>query len=138
MDRRRAAADARRPLVGAGARFVRREDRDRPYATGLKATDPAGAQRAAAACAAAQPAADEARRAAEQAYRERERERAWKETNRALQMLADFRQKRATREPRPMDDEFEAAMVELVQAWTGILEDFRLLAEAERRGEGGD
>ena len=42
------------PAKGAGGRFIRREDKDAPFATGLKATDPAGAQRAAAACRRAQ------------------------------------------------------------------------------------
>jgi hypothetical protein len=34
------------PVTGAGGRFIRREDRDKPIAVGLKATDPAGASRA--------------------------------------------------------------------------------------------
>jgi hypothetical protein len=38
------------PARGAGARFIPREEAGKPVATGLKATDPAGAERAAAAC----------------------------------------------------------------------------------------
>jgi hypothetical protein len=34
------------PARGAGARFIRREDKGQPFAQGLKATDPAGARRA--------------------------------------------------------------------------------------------
>jgi hypothetical protein len=34
------------PVTGAGGRFIRREDKDKPVAVGLKATDPAGASRA--------------------------------------------------------------------------------------------
>jgi hypothetical protein len=34
------------PEKGAGGRFIRREDKGLPFAQGLKATDPAGAQRA--------------------------------------------------------------------------------------------
>ncbi|MDP1604988.1 MAG: hypothetical protein Q8M03_17195, partial [Legionella sp.] len=30
------------PVQGAGGRFIRRDDKDKPFATGLKATDPAG------------------------------------------------------------------------------------------------
>jgi hypothetical protein len=41
------------PAKGAGARFIRRADKDKPIAAGLKATDPAGALRAAADCDAA-------------------------------------------------------------------------------------
>ncbi|MEJ2377504.1 MAG: hypothetical protein P8Y53_09115 [Pseudolabrys sp.] len=41
-------------MKGAGGRFVRREDRDKPYPQGLKATDPAGAARAAGSCAVAE------------------------------------------------------------------------------------
>jgi hypothetical protein len=38
------------PVRGAGGRFIRRADQGKPFATGLKATDPAAAARAAAAC----------------------------------------------------------------------------------------
>lgn len=38
------------PARGAGARFIARDEADKPVAVGLKATDPAGAERAAAAC----------------------------------------------------------------------------------------
>lgn len=38
------------PVKGAGARFIRREDKDTTVARGLKATDPAAAKRATASC----------------------------------------------------------------------------------------
>ncbi len=38
------------PVTGAGGRFIRRDDKDKPFATGLKATDRAGRLRAAAGC----------------------------------------------------------------------------------------
>jgi predicted transcriptional regulator len=41
------------PVKGAGGRFIRRADRGKPFATGLKATDPAGRVRALADCDAA-------------------------------------------------------------------------------------
>jgi hypothetical protein len=39
------------PIKGAGARFVKRKEKGRPFARGLKATDRVGGARAAAACA---------------------------------------------------------------------------------------
>jgi len=48
------AADAVAPAQGAGGRFVRREDKGKPFAKGLKATDSAGAARAQATCAQAE------------------------------------------------------------------------------------
>jgi len=49
--RRSAAAnESVAPVKGAGGRFIRRADRGQPFARGLKATDPAGATRAGAAC----------------------------------------------------------------------------------------
>ena len=48
-ERRRQAQFA--PAKGAGGRFIRRGDKGKPFATGLKATDPAAARRAAAQCA---------------------------------------------------------------------------------------
>lgn len=50
LGRRWRAADAVAPGKGAGGRFIRREDKGKPFARGLKATDPAGAVRADAAC----------------------------------------------------------------------------------------
>jgi hypothetical protein len=38
------------PVRGAGGRFVARADKDKPFAEGLQATDPAGAARATSAC----------------------------------------------------------------------------------------
>ena len=38
------------PVKGAGARFIRREDKGKPFARGLKATDPAGRAQAIARC----------------------------------------------------------------------------------------
>jgi hypothetical protein len=45
----RATADARfAPVKGAGGRFIRREDKDLPFARGIKALDPVGAAHVAA------------------------------------------------------------------------------------------
>jgi hypothetical protein len=43
------------PVKGSGGRFIRREDKAKPFATGFKAIDPAGRARALADCAAAEP-----------------------------------------------------------------------------------
>lgn len=48
-DAQQSAADFA-PVKGAGGRFVRRDDKGLAFAQGLKATDPAGAARASAAC----------------------------------------------------------------------------------------
>ncbi|MDO8877379.1 MAG: hypothetical protein Q8M24_21670 [Pseudolabrys sp.] len=95
-DGKRPAAFA--PVKGAGGRFIRREDKDRPFARGLKATDPAGRDKALAAClkaarlsrAAQATAAQEARAA--QAHRRFEtRLRVISVTNRAFADLNAFR-----------------------------------------------
>jgi hypothetical protein len=57
------------PAKGAGARFIRREDKGRPFATGLKALDPAAAARAAAECRRAQAQAGQAQAEAEEEQR---------------------------------------------------------------------
>lgn len=48
--RRRRAGGAVSPVKGAGGRFIRGADKGKPFARGLKATDPAGAARAQAVC----------------------------------------------------------------------------------------
>jgi hypothetical protein len=44
--KRRARDRMLEPVKGAGGRFIRREDRHKPFASGLRATDPDGASRA--------------------------------------------------------------------------------------------
>ena len=58
-------AQAFAAVKGAGGRFVRREDEGKPYARGLKATDPQGERRAAAQCAEAATIAAQAQAEAE-------------------------------------------------------------------------
>lgn len=58
--RRRAGAADFAPVKGVGGRFIRREDKGKPFARGLKATDAAGAARATAACAQAEAVAEQA------------------------------------------------------------------------------
>jgi hypothetical protein len=79
------------PAKGAGGRFIRREDKAKPFAQGLKATDPAGRARALAQCAAADELACEAQAEAEAAPRRQERLRAMDAVTRALRRLAAYR-----------------------------------------------
>lgn len=72
------------PVRGAGGRFIRREDNGQPFAAGLKATDPAGEARAAAACA-------EAERRARAAEAQAEEQRWCQENIRAIQAVITAR-----------------------------------------------
>ena len=66
--RRRQPSPDFAPAKGAGGRFIRRDDKDKPIAVGLRATDPAGARTAAAHC-------DEAAQRAAAAFAEAEEQR---------------------------------------------------------------
>jgi hypothetical protein len=79
------------PVRGAGARFIRRDDKDQPVAQGLKATDPAGAARAAAGCQKAAHLSHEAQRQAQRAQHNEACIRAIEATNRALRELSEYR-----------------------------------------------
>lgn len=100
------------PVRGAGSRFIRRADKDKPVATGLKATDPEGAARAAAACRRAAWLARRAQLRAEADQREEARLRALETVNRAL---ADFNRHRAARakagQPALRDDDRVAQLL---------------------------
>ncbi len=76
------------PVKGAGGRFIRREEAGKPFATGLKALDPAGERRAAAACA-------EAARRAALAEAEAQAEHWADENVRAIQAVRQARQELA-------------------------------------------
>jgi hypothetical protein len=84
------------PAKGAGARFIRREDKGRPFATGLKALDPAGAARAAAECEQAERVAHFAQAEAEAEQRTDELIRAFDDVNRARRQLTDTLAERNT------------------------------------------
>jgi hypothetical protein len=93
------AAEAMAPAQGAGGRFIRRADKDKPVARGLKATDPAGAARAHAVCTQAETIAAQAQ--ADAAWAQ------WNETLieclRTVRMIDDalavYRQKRRQWQP---------------------------------------
>jgi len=96
------------PAKGAGGRFIRREDKDKPIATGLKATDPAAARLAAARCVGAAHRAALAQARAEQAQRCERRIRAIECTHSALKNLRDYREARKEKALRtPVADRIE-------------------------------
>jgi hypothetical protein len=125
------------PVKGAGGRFIRRADKDKPFAAGIKATDPAAARRAAAACRKAarlaRAAEEEVRAAAAQAAaqrRLRERERAHAAVIRALEELRRYRAKRAKaqaqrRAPLPANDLHERALMLSLQLATDVWQSLR-------------
>ncbi len=82
------------PAKGAGGRFIRRGDKGKPFAIGLKATDAAAARRAAAQCAEADWMAREAQAEAQWAKCADERLRAMRAANRALAELEAYRDER--------------------------------------------
>ena len=109
VNRRRGwrAKDGFAPVKGAGARFIRRVDKDKSFATGLKATDPEGAARAASAC-------SEAASLSRQAQREAEAERRTERLNRAIEWnctalgnLRELHERRKERRPGPLDGRYE-------------------------------
>ena len=98
---------------GAGGRFIRRADKGKPFARGLKATDPDGAARAIERC-------GEAALLSRQAQREAEAERRCDALNRAIELnnnaiknLCEFHRRR-DKEPTPVDDRLEDILTRLV------------------------
>jgi predicted transcriptional regulator len=85
------------PAKGAGGRFIRRADKVKPFAVGLKATDPAAARRAAAQCAEAERRAQEAQLEALRSQLADERVRALTMMSRVAKQLVDFREERKAR-----------------------------------------
>jgi hypothetical protein len=111
------------PVKGAGGRFIRRADKDKPFATGLKALDPAGRARALADCAAAEPLSRAAQARAQEEMRFEERLRAMAEVNRAVAELKRYRERcaedrAAQRPPGPNDARLERALELAVRAAT--------------------
>jgi hypothetical protein len=101
------------PARGAGARFIRREDKGQPL-QGLKATDPAGARRAQAACREAERLSGEAQAAAQQHQRIEAQIQAMEATVRASCALREYvdardneRRKKHPSKPLPEDDRVE-------------------------------
>jgi hypothetical protein len=102
------------PVKGAGARFIRRADKDKPIATGLKATDPDGAARAVESCGAAASLSREAQRQAEAAQRSDALNRAIEGAGSALKNLREFHQRRGKGPPGPLDIRIEGVLMRVV------------------------
>ncbi|HWC91853.1 MAG TPA: helix-turn-helix domain-containing protein, partial [Pseudolabrys sp.] len=120
------------PVKGAGARFIRRADKSKPFAVGLKATDAAAAARAAADCAQADAHARAAQQEARTDYYHQQRQRAWAQINRTLAEINDYadeygkkHMESGMRARVPADDVLMNAMQSALAAWTDWLEALR-------------
>jgi hypothetical protein len=133
--RRSRSASAFKPAKGASGRFIRRADIGQPFAHGLKATDPAGRARAAAACARAEALASLARVQAQANKRHDALLRAIDATSRAFAALNRFqrtyRKTAAGRgrapQPSPLQTRIEASFIRLVDVSVSRM---RILADA--------
>jgi hypothetical protein len=133
------AAEGYGPAKGAGGRFVRREDADKPHASGLKALDPAARAEAEADCA---EAARIAARAREEAQEERRFEtgiRAGELMHRLTRELIRDIEGRGRRKPTPLECRVEAARYDVILVactqWESLLLAYltKRLAQAEAR-----
>ena len=132
--RRRPGNGTFAPVKGAGGRFVSRADKGKPFARGLKATDPQGARRAGAACKQAEALWCAAQAEAEAAARAEERLRAIDAVNRALGELNAYRALRAKeRRTRASDDQIERVYMLIAQRATDHWQ--ALLAQERETGE---
>ena len=91
------------PVQGAGARFIRRADKGKPIALGLKATDPAGAKRAALACQEAELLSDEAQAEAKRVARPEAMIHAIEANNFALSEYRRWRERRGRERAKQRD-----------------------------------
>jgi hypothetical protein len=123
------------PVKGAGGRFIHREDNGKPFAQGLKATDPAGRAVALVDCERAEPLAREAQMRAEEEMRCEERLRAVAEVNRTLNELTVYREQRAKKNkkhgrPAPADERYEKVLMLLAEValkrWTSLQRGLRV------------
>ena len=101
------------PVKGAGGRFIRREDCDKPIAVGLQATDPTAAKLAAAACGGAAHLSAVAQAAAEEAQRAERLISAIDVTNLVLKNLVEHRRECAGKAASPISDRAESLLVDL-------------------------
>jgi hypothetical protein len=108
-------------VKGAGGRFIRREDQGKPFARGLKATDPAGHKRASAECREAERLARVAQAEGEKARCINDCQRAHMAVNRALRAytthIEEYRNKPPSQRT-PNDDFMTNSLVYSIQAAT--------------------
>jgi hypothetical protein len=123
------------PVKGAGGRFIRREDNDKPVATGLKATDPAGARRAAARCGGAAHLAARAQADALTLQLFERQIRANECTNLAVKNLREYREQRARKGKTGSGDRIEAMLTHIVEVslnhWEAALAQLRNVQRGE-------
>ncbi len=103
------------PVRGAGSRFIRRADRGKPIAKGLKATDPEGAARAGESCGAAASLSREAQAEAEAERRSEALNRAIECNNSALRNLREFHQGLDKNRPGPVDGRAGDILMRIVE-----------------------
>jgi hypothetical protein len=124
------------PVKGAGGRFIRRAAAGKPFARGLRATDPAAAARASAACDEADALAGQAQAEVRRAHWQTQRLRAWAQINAMLAKIDDYEQeykKTHHGQTVPADDKLLWAMRCTLQANMDWLESIRR-EEAEQGG----
>ena len=113
------------PVKGAGGRFIRRDDKDKPVAVGLKATDPVAAKRAAASCGGAAHLSALAQADAEAAQRFEQRIRAIEFTNIALTNWRKHREERVRKGLSASPDRIEPLLMKVVKIsadrWEALL-----------------
>jgi len=125
------------PKRGAGSRFIRRADKEKPIATGLKALDPAGAARAAAGCREAALLSRAAQRQAEAAQRSEALIHAIEWSNSAFKELREFWERRDKDPPGPFDDRVERVLTQVVNMalsrWEALMkeEEAAIIAAAQ-------
>jgi len=131
---RRRGRGARRfaPVKGAGGRFIARADKGKPFARGLKATDPAGAAQAGADCARAAAAAAWAQAEAEAVQWDDVRDGCWRTLNRVLGYLVEHRDARRKAQPTLAADDsdsYEQSLLGALHCTLDMIENARKQAE---------
>ncbi len=118
------------PAKGSGGRFIRREDKDKPFVSGLKALDPAGRLHAEARCGAAEPLAREAEAQALAAQRAERRIAALDLVHQAIKNLREYRQDHPKGATSQVEWRIETLLVQFFTIAVGRLE--ALLDEDDR------
>ena len=120
-------ADRVAPAKGAAGRFIRRADKGKPVATGLKAADPQAAAKADAACGEAARLARAAEIEAEIAALHKERTASWNEAHRRTEELMAYHQDYKRRHGRapPADDLVALSLRDVIDDHLGWARDAR-------------
>jgi len=132
------------PEKGAGGRFIRREDKGKPFAVGLKATDAEGAARAGTECLRAQAIAADAQAQAAVDRCVESGLRAMAATNRAVDELNRYRKQQAKQKPArgaaaddPIENVLHLTLDATLDWWRQVQEEESAAREQLRRLEQG-